>query len=210
MESTTAVDGGWWIPGEINVTAMDAARLLWLVAGGPGLLWNAASGRAVVRETLPEEARARLKALLAGQGIHEVLSSGSLCGVPPFGIPALVPTRFLDPETGVERVGPNDYGRDVRPCNAAAEVRFLHKTGLTWGFAADAGLVEPLPGKPFRRYVVALVSSLGTRYVDPERGGEAHHPCQTGGICVTRRLAKIGAAIDAWAVAAAARDRGSR
>jgi hypothetical protein len=204
IDGTLPADGSRWAPGEIHATAMDVARLIWLVAGGPGVLWRTPSGRAVVRETMPESARARLKRVLAYQGRHEILSTGSACGAVAAGIPAAVPVHFLDVETGGEVVGETDYGRDVRPCNAAAEVRFLHKTGLTWNYAADAGLVEPIPGKPFRRYVVAMTSSAGTRWVDPERAAAPRHPCEEASICASQRLARLGAAIDAWAVKASA------
>lgn len=204
IEGTIPADGTRWAPGEIQATAMDMARLLWLITGGPGVLWRTPEGRAVVRETLPEPARARLKRVLAHQARHEVLSTGSTCGVGQAGIPAAVPSHFLDVETGVEVVGVTEYGRDVRPCNASAQVRFLHKTGLTWNYAADAGLVEPLQGKPFRRYVVALVSSAGTRWIDPERAAAPRHPCEELSVCASQRLARLGAAIDAWAVTAAA------
>jgi len=207
---TSPADGGRWAPGEIHAGAMDLARLLWLVAGGPGVLWRTPAGAPVTRQALPEPARRRLQALLDGQGLHEVLSSGSVCGAAPTGIPAPVPARFLDPQTGFETAGGQAWRYDVRPCNAAAEVRFLHKTGLTWNYASDAGLVEPLPGKPFRRYVVAVVSAAGTRFVDPERAAAPRHPCETEQRCVTGRLARLGAAIDAWAVAAALRDRRRR
>jgi hypothetical protein len=206
VDGTLPADGGRWAPGEIHATAMDVARLLWLVAGGPGVLWRTPAGEPVTARALPDRARQRLLALLAAQAFHEALSSGSLCGEGPVGIPALVPPRWLDPVTGREAAGGQAWGRDVRPCNAVAEVRFLHKTGLTWNYAADAGLVEPLPGKPFRRYVVALVSAAGTRLVDPELAGVPGHPCELAQVCVTRRLASLGAAIDAWAVGAAARE----
>lgn len=207
IDGTLPSDGSRWAPGEIQATAMDMARLLWLVAGGPGVLWRTPSGRAVVRETMPESARARLKRVLGYQARHEILSSGSTCGAVAAGIPAAVPAHFLDVETGDETVGGTDYGHDVRPCNSAAEVRFLHKTGLTWNYAADAGLVEPLPGKPFRRYVVAMISSAGTRWVDPERAAAPRHPCEESSICASQRLARLGAAIDAWAVRASAAGR---
>jgi hypothetical protein len=209
IDGTIPADGTRWAPGEIQATAMDLARLLWLVSGGPGVLWRTPEGRAVVRETLPEPARARLKRVLAHQARHEILSTGSTCGAGQAGIPAAVPTHFLDVESGQEVVGETEYGRDVRPCNATAEVRFLHKTGLTWNYAADAGLVEPLQGKPFRRYVVALISSAGTRWIDPERAAAPRHPCEESSICASQRLARLGAAIDAWAVKASA-DRNGR
>jgi hypothetical protein len=207
IDGTLPADGSRWAPGEIHATAMDMARLIWLVAGGPGVLWQTPSGRAVVRETMPESARARLKRVLGYQGRHEILSTGSSCGAVAAGIPAAVPVHFLDVETGDEVVGETDYGRDVRPCNATAEVRFLHKTGLTWNYAADAGLVEPLPGKPFRRYVVVMISSVGTRWIDPERAAAPRHPCEELSICASQRLARLGAAIDTWGVRASAAGR---
>lgn len=205
VDGTSPEDGGRWAPGEVNVTAMDAARLLWLVTGGPGVLWRAPDGRPITRAVLPEPARARLLALLAEQGMHDVLSSASLCGARPDGIPAAVPPRFVDPATGLETVGDLAYRRDVRPCEAAAEVRFLHKTGLTWNFAADAGLVESLPGRPARRYVIVLLANTGSRYLDPENAAAPLHPCETEKLCVSGRIARIGAAVDEYAVAAARR-----
>jgi len=200
-------DGGRWAPGELQVTAIDVARLLWLVVGGPGTLWTAPGGRAVTRADLPEPARALLLRLLEDQAFHEALSRGSLCGEGPAGIPARVPLRFIDASTGVERAADQDWRRDVRPCNAAAEVRFLHKTGLTWNYASDAGIVESLPGKPARRYVIAAVTAAGTRYLDPGREGAARHPCEAEAICLPAALARVGAAVDGWMVA---RARGGR
>jgi hypothetical protein len=205
IDGSSPFDGGRWAPGEIHATAMDVARLLWLVAGGPGTLWRTPIGAPVTRAVLPEQARERLQMLLADQAFHEALSSGSRCGAGPGGIPAQVPLRFVDPATGFEAVGDAAWRSDVRPCNEAAEVRFLHKTGLTWNFASDAGIVETLPGKPFRRYVVALVSAAGTRFLDPEDAGAARHPCEVQHGCLTRKLAVLGAAIDAHAARAAAR-----
>lgn len=203
IDGTNPADGGRWAPGEIHAGAMDLARLLWLVAGGPGVSWHAPSGVLVSQRTLPERARRRLRALLADQAIHEALSAGSLCGTGPAGIPALVPARWVDPATGLELTEEAAFGRDVRPCNEAAEVQFLHKTGLTWNYASDAGLVEPLPGRPFRRYVVAVITSGGTRFVDPERAAAPRHPCQADRVCLTRALATLGATLDAHLVRAA-------
>jgi hypothetical protein len=206
----TMADGGRWVPGEISLTAMDLARLLWLTAGGQGTLWRTQAGLAVTRQALPEIARERLQFLLADQGFHDLLSAGSRCGTGPAGIPAQVPLRFIDPATGFAVAGDQAWKRDVRPCNEAAEVRFLHKTGLTWNFASDGGLVEALPGKPFRRYVVVMISSAGTRYVDPEDAAAPRHPCEALKVCASRKLAILGAAIDAHAVKAAAWERKQR
>ena len=210
IDGTSPADGGRWAPGEIHATAMDVARLLWLVAGGPGTLWRSPIGAPVTRAVLPEPARARLQMLLADQGVHEALSAGSRCGNGPAGIPAQVPLRFVDLDTGFEVAGDRAWRRDVRPCNAAAQVRFLHKTGLTWNYASDAGLVEALPGQAPRRYVVALLTAAGTRFVDPEDAEAAHHPCDAQLVCVSRKLAQLGAAIDADAVLRGASWRSGR
>ncbi|WP_077038067.1 serine hydrolase [Pelomonas sp. KK5] len=62
-----------------------------------------------------------------------------------------------------------------------AEVEFAHKTGNTENYASDAGIARG----PGRHYLVALTSSLGSRYA-PDAG------------CVTTwRLPALGAAIDA-------------
>jgi len=204
IDGTSPFDGGRWAPGEIQATAMDVARLLWLVAGGPGTLWRSPIGAPVTRAVLPEPARARLQMLLADQAFHEALSAGSRCGDGPAGIPAQVPLRFVDQQTGLEAAGDRAWRSDVRPCNTAAQVRFLHKTGLTWSYASDAGIVEALPGRPPRRYVVAVLTAAGTRFVDPEDADAAHHPCDARAACVTRKLAELGAAIDAYAVARSA------
>jgi hypothetical protein len=207
VDGTRPDDGARWAPGEVHAGAMDVARLLWLVAGGPRAGWRTPEGRKVTSADLPEEARALLTGLLAQQASHDILSSGSVCGAGPAGIPARVPDRWIDPVAGAEGSVNPAWQRDVRPCNAAAEVTFLHKTGLTWNYAADAGIVESLPGAPCRRYVVALVASAGTRFLDPARGPLLVHPCAREGLCVTRALAAIGGEIDRWMTGAFARDR---
>lgn len=206
VRGTRSEDGARWTPGEIHAGAMDVARLLWLVAGGPGVAWRTPDGHRVTSASLPGPARALLLSLLAEQANHDVLSSGSLCGLRPAGIPAPVPARWIDAATGAEGAVNTLWRRDVRPCNAEAEVLFLHKTGLTWNYASDAGIVESLPGAPCRRYVVALVSSAGSRYIDPESAVVTVHPCTADGACVTRRLAAIAGRIDRFMVEAFAAD----
>ncbi len=64
------------------------------------------------------------------------------------------------------------------------DVEFAHKTGTTDNYASDAGIVHAkAPGR--RRYVIAVLTSLGRRYAPHER-------CAT-----TWRLPALGAAIDA-------------
>lgn len=75
------------------------------------------------------------------------------------------------------------------------EVHFAHKTGNTQNYASDAGIARGRP--PLKRhYLVAVLTSLGSRY--------APHPS----LATTWRLPSLGAAIDAllapWLEAAGA------
>jgi hypothetical protein len=213
VDGTDPETGARWAPGAVHAGALDLARLLWLVAGGPGAGWRTPAGARVTAAILPERERALLRGWLRDQALDEVLSSGSLCGAVPPGIPAAVSERWVAPETGLELDDGVAFPHDVRACNALAEVAFLHKTGLTWNYAGDAGIVESLPGAPFRRYVIAVVSSAGRRWVDPELAPVAPVaplPCAAQRICLTRRLGRIGAAVDAYAVDAARREAARR
>lgn len=143
--------------------------------------------------------RAYLKSLLDDQGFHEVLSTSNFCGAPNTnpGIPALVPSRWVNTD-GTVTAGGYPYGQDVRPCQAAAEVVFGHKTGLTFNYGSDAGIVRSLPGKPDRRYVISFLASLGYRYVDPVFASATSYPCYepVGAICYTQRIPAMAKQLD--------------
>ena len=112
------------------------------------------------------------------------------------GIPQLEPTRWIDRRGHVVVPGDgSDYGRDVRPCNARAQVTFAHKIGLVDTAASDAGIVTSLPGQPYRHYVVAMLTNLGSEYGDP--GWGRLNPCGTSlGLCRTEKFAQLGRLID--------------
>ncbi|OYU32325.1 MAG: hypothetical protein CFE39_03590 [Comamonadaceae bacterium PBBC2] len=192
MLSNTQPDGGWRNAdgagvGYLNMTAWDTVRLLWLILGEtaptpppwlphmepPGYMFGAPS-------------RQRLLAYLAEQGLHDVLSSTALAGVPGWqaGLPAEMPARWVQADGSVQ-VEDIQFPADIRAAHAQASVQFAHKTGTTDNYASDAGYVTALkPGG--RRYMIALTSNLGRRY--------APHPhCATDW-----RIPKLGAAIDAW------------
>jgi len=199
VNDTNPGTGGNWQPGSIHMTSLDTARLLWLIEGGSGTLWLRPDGRPVLASLLSPGSRSFLKGLLDDQAFHEVLSTSSLCGkanVRP-GIPALVPARWINPD-GTETAGGFPYGQDVRPCNAAAEVVFGHKTGLTFNYGSNAGIVRSLPGKPERRYVISFISSLGYRYTDPAFASRSTYPCYdpVGGICYTQRIPAMAKQLD--------------
>jgi hypothetical protein len=77
-------------------------------------------------------------------------------------------------------------------------VTFAHKTGLTYNYASDAGIVSSLPGQPFRRYVIAFLGNVGYRYTDEAFAGRARGPYadRVHPIAYTQRIPALGRAID--------------
>lgn len=213
VNGTDPETGGRWQPGRIHMTALDTARLLWLIEGTSNedqVLWKRPDGEPVTSAELSDSSRSFLKRLLAEQGFNEVLSTSNfgtyrdnskLKGTPNTrpGIPAVVPSRWIDPKDGTVTVDGIPYGEDVRPFNRkAAEVVFAHKTGLTLNYGSDAGIVESLPGKPERHYVIAFLSNLGYRYADPVFADRTSYPYAdpVGGIAYTQRIPALGKKID--------------
>ena len=185
--ASTRSEGGWLNRdgagvGQLQMTAWDTARLLWLLLPDQDAPWLA-SGTTTL---LSRESAARLWAWLGDQALHQVLSSTLIAGLPGWqaGLPARLPGRWLRGD-GSAQVGDRLDPPDIRPAQAAAEVSYLHKTGSTASYASDAGLVTRLrPGG--RRYLIALIGSLGARH--------APHPDAATSWCIPR----IGARIDAW------------
>jgi hypothetical protein len=181
----TRADGGWINAagagvGHLQMTAWDSARLLWLLdAQAPRPAWSQAA------PLVSDAGRARLRAWLDDQALHEVLSSTALAGVPGWvaGLPARMPERWIAADGGAQADG-YGFAPDIRPASRAASVRFAHKTGTTDNYVSDAGIVTGIA--PARRhYIVALIASLGKRYAPGE-------PCAT-----TWRIPALGRAIDA-------------
>ena len=212
INGTDPRTGGNWQPGEIHMTALDTARLLWLIDGAPDdyVLWQTPEGDPVTSAELSDSSRAYLKNLLAQQGYNEALSTsnfgtyergGVIVGAPNTlpGIPSLVPDRWINPEDGTVTVDGVAYGQDVRFYNDnLAEVSFAHKTGLTYNYGSDAGIVESLPGQPYRHYIIAYLSNLGYRYTDEVFADRTSYPYldPVGGIAYTQRIPSLGKAID--------------
>ena len=187
----TKPDGGWRNVdgagvGHLTMTAWDTVRLLWLLLGDAAPTSPPWLPPVEPENMLTPASRQRLLAYLAEQGLHEVLSSTGLAGVPGWqaGLPAQVPTRWVRADGSVQ-VEDLKFPADIRAANAQATVQFAHKTGTTDNYASDAGYVTALkPGG--RRYMIALMSNLGRRYAP-------HADCATDW-----RIPKLGAAIDAW------------
>jgi hypothetical protein len=194
LAGTRAVDGGGnW--GHIQMNALDTAKLLMIVNGGPGALWTRPDGTAVTQALLTTESRRFFLHVLAEQGLNQVLSTTNWCGraYPAPGIPQHTAYRWIDPVDGTMTVGRRVYGQDIRPCQARAEVTYLHKTGLTDTSANDAGIVRSLPGRRCRHYIVVVHANLGDRYVDANRPADPPglHP-----VAYTEKFGTLGRAID--------------
>jgi len=213
---TDPATGGNWQVGRITMGALDAAKLLLIIDGGPGTLFRRADGTRVTRRELSRASRSVLQRALADQGFNEVLSTTNWCGhrlpdefgyepeYPVRGIPNAMPARWLDTD-GRATVDGVPYPDDTRPCNDDAEVTFSHKTGLTRNYGSDVGYVHSLPGAPRRDYVISIITNLGNRYTDPVMNQAPADPqqgdCWTADfICYSEAFARFGASVDAGMV----------
>jgi hypothetical protein len=191
--------GNGWSSGTMSMGALDTAKLLLLVAGGPGKLWEAPDGRPVTaRSGLSEDSRSAFLADLAEQSFNEVLNPVNLCGSGDAvqGIPSTVPQRWVQDDGHVVTEG-IDFGFDTRPCHEAAEVEFAHKTGLTYNAGSDAGIVRALPGEDGRRYIVAVLSNVGNRFGDADWADSDPNACEGSPyVCYPRAFGRLGAAVD--------------
>ncbi|SHN48245.1 serine hydrolase [Cryptosporangium aurantiacum] len=194
LRDTDPRTGGNWT-NAITMTSIDTAKLLLLLRGAPGVLWRAPDGAPVTRDVLSPSSSTILLSALGAQGLNQVLSTTNWCGrpYPAQGIPQTTPARWMDPQDGTVRLPEHHYGRDVRPCNNAAEVTFAHKTGLAETSGGDAGIVSSLPGKPWRSYIVVVQSNLGSRFVDPARPED---PPGVDPVEYSEKFAELGRAVD--------------
>ena len=200
INATSPKDGRGWSPGQIHLTAFDVARLFWIIDGGAGEFWQGADGKPVTAKLLSEASRAFLKKLLSEQAFNDALTTANFPGaknVRP-GIPSRVAGRWINPTNGHVIVDGEDFGVDIRAANAQAEVNFAHKTGLTFNYGSDAGIVTSLPGQPFRHYVIAFLGNLGHRYADEVFAARTNFPAfdKTGPIVYSQRIPALGKAID--------------
>jgi len=200
IDSVNPATGRSWKTDRVTMTAWDAARLFWIFDGDPGAMWGDAEGRPVSAELLSDSSRAFLKKLLSEQGFNDALCTANFPGaknVRP-GIPSRVADRWINPTNGHVVIVGEDFGIDIRPANAQAEVIYMHKTGMTFNYAADAGIVTSLPGKPFRHYVVAIIANLGNRYADEVFATRSTFPAfdSVSPITYTQRIPALGKAID--------------
>ena len=200
INATDPRTGRGWNTAQINLTAWDIARMFWLIDGGPGEFWRDAHGRQVTEKIFSAAARTFLKKTLTEQAFNECLTTANFPGAPNVraGIPARVAERWINPTNGHVIVDGQDFGVDIRAANAQAEVSFAHKTGLTFNYGADAGIVTALPGQPFRHYVIAFVANLGHRYADEGFATRKTFPAfdAVGPIAYTQKIPALGKALD--------------
>jgi len=118
--ANTAADGGWGNAagagvGQIQMTAWDSLRLLWLLDDqAPPAPWLPAD-----RPPLLGASHAHVMHCLREQRLHEILSSTAITDLPGW-VPGI-------------------------PCGPGGDVRFAHKTGNTDNYSANAGIVQGIP-----------------------------------------------------------------
>lgn len=192
LVGTDPRNGGNWT-NALSMSSLDTAKLLALIGGAPRGSWRTPVGP--VASPLSEPGRRFLLAMLGQQGWNDQLTTSNWCGrtYPAAGIPSRVASRWLAADGSVTVEG-KSFGRDVRPCNARAQVSFAHKTGWVLNSANDVGIVRALPGHGDRHYVVSVFTNLGTKYVDAERPGTT--PGAEPTVDFTQRLARLGHRID--------------
>lgn len=204
MQPQNPAVGAGWQTGHFSMGSLDTARLLLLVAGASGRLWQAPGNRAITASSgLSAGSRRYFEGVLAQQSFNEVLNPVNLCGSTDAvqGIPSTVSKRWIDPKTGnvVTYDGDVviDFGYNVRPCVSRAEVKFAHKTGLVSFAGSDAGIVRALPGQDGRMYVVSIQSSVGYRYGDPDWATSDPNACLGSPyVCYSRAFGRVGLAVD--------------
>ena len=203
INGTDPASGENWGIGQITMTSLDTARLLLAINGAPGTLWRTPAGKRVRSDVLSPDSRRLFLGLLGDQGWNDILTTSNWCGLdyPQPGIPSLVADRWVDPGTGTVSVADKSFGQDVRPCNERAEVSFAHKTGFTYNYLADAGIVRPLKGEDGSPYIVVMMSNLGYRYSDARQAKVTRPVCDDDpgnddGVCYTEKFAGLGRAVD--------------
>jgi hypothetical protein len=200
INQTDPKTGRGWDTAQINLTAWDIARMFWLINGGADKYWNDASGNPIATNILSEASRTFLKQTLSEQAFNNCLTTANMPGaknVRP-GIPSRVNSRWINPASGHVVVDGLDFGVDVRDTNALAEVRFMHKTGWTFNYGSDAGIVISGPRNPFRHYVIAFGANLGNRYTDEVFAGRKTFPGldKVGPIFYTQKIPALGKTVD--------------
>lgn len=200
INATDPQTGRGWNTAQINLTAWDIARMFWLIDGGAKDYWRAASGEPVTAKILSDPARAFFKKILYEQAFNDCLTTANRPGAKNIwpGIPSRVAERWINPTNGHVVVHGEDSGVDIRSANALAPVNFAHKTGLTFNYGSDAGIVTSLPGQPFRHYVIALVGNLGNRYADEVFIANTNFPAfdPVAPVIYTQRIPVLGRAVD--------------
>ena len=198
LQGTNPATGGHWT-NAVTMSSLDTAKLLALINGGPGTLWTAPDGQPVTRAVLSASARRFFMSELGQQGWNWMLSTTNYCDAayPAAGIPQVTARRWIA-ANGTVTVAGNSFGRDVRPCNRAAQLTFAHKPGWVSNSGADAGIVRSLPGMAYRHYIIAVFSNLGDQYIDP---GRPATPPGAVAPWYTQKFAQLGRAIDQWEAA---------
>ena len=217
IKGTDPETGEDWNVGEITMTSMDTAKLLWLIQSDPEAtpLWTQPNGKQP-RSRLNSQGQRILLKHLGNQAFSETLSTANFgvggnssetiktpANIEP-GIPSRVPTTFIDEVTGEVAFNyegfPINYGEDVRPYNnTIANKDFLHKTGLTYNFGSDAGILRDERTEDSPSYIISFIGNLGFRYTDPAFAERKSYPVydDPGPIAYVQEIPRLGNRVDA-------------
>ena len=216
IEGTDPKTGDDWNVGEITMTSMDTAKLLWLIQSDSAstALWMQPNGKQPHSKLTNKEQRILLKHL-GNQAFSETLStanfgvggsSGDTLKSPAHiepGIPSRVPDKYIDTITGEVTFNyegfPINYGEDVRPYNdTIARKDFLHKTGLTYNFGSDAGIIRDSESDASPSYIISFIGNLGFRYTDPAFADRTSYPVydDPGPIAYVQEIPRLGNTVD--------------
>ena len=216
IEGTDPKTGDDWNVGEITMTSMDTAKLLWLIQSDSAStpLWMQPNGKKPHSKLTNKEQRILLKHL-GNQAFSETLStanfgvggnSGDTLKSPAHvepGIPSRVPDKYIDTITGEVTFNyegfPINYGEDVRPYNdTIARKDFLHKTGLTYNFGSDAGIIRDSESDASPSYIISFIGNLGFRYTDPAFADRTSYPVydDPGPIAYVQEIPRLGNTVD--------------
>ena len=191
-----------WYNGKMGTGALDICKLLLIIYGVPGTLWEHEGKMIVADDQLSTTSRQFMQDLLKNQAFAEVLNPVGVCGSPYHkqGFHTIVPPEWIDPDTGSLTVPiPDDgfvlnFGYDMRPCLANATLVFSHKTGLTDYAGCDHGYVNTLQGTG-KKIIVALHTSAGSLFQDPDLADQTPNACLNLNLCYSNAFPNIAKAV---------------
>lgn len=184
--------------GKMTAGALDVCKLLMVIFGVRGTLWNDIRAD----DVLSPSSQAFLQQRLQNQAYAEALNPLAVCGSPYHeqGFPTTVPDQYINQLGYLVVYSPLDdcsfnFGYDMRPCLQEATMAFAHKTGLAEFSGCDHGVVRRLDEQG-NRLVVALHTSAGCLFQSPDLAAEQPTACATLQLCYANAFSKVAQALE--------------